>query len=56
MYLLELENVDSLRTKRDSKERLRKGLIDSGNLDADTVNKVMDIFSNTTADYSFERK
>lgn len=56
LYLLELESADSLKTKRDSKEKLRKGLIDSGNFDADTINKIMEVFSNTAADYSFKRK
>ena len=56
LYLLDMENVDSLRTKRDSTESMLKGLIDSGNFDADTVDKVMGIFSNKVAEYSFERK
>ena len=56
LYLLNMETADSLRTKRDSKESMRKGLIESGNFDADTVDKVMNIFSNKVAEYSFERK
>lgn len=56
LYLLEIETVDSLRIKRDSKEKLQKCLVDSGNFDADTVKEIMHIFSDTAADYSFERK
>lgn len=54
LYLLSMENVDSLRTKRDSKESMRKGLIDSGNFDADTVDKVMGIFGEIVGDYLFK--
>lgn len=54
LYLLSMENVDSLRTKRDSKESMRKGLIDSGNFDADTVDKVMGIFGKIVGDYLFK--
>ncbi len=56
LYLLEIETVDSLRIKKDSTESMRKGLIDSGSFDADTVKEIMRIFSNITTDYSFEKK
>ena len=64
LYTLEFEPIilykwnlsESLDMKWDSKESMRKGLIDSGNFDADTVDKVMNIFSNKVAEYSFERK
>ena len=51
LYTLEFEPIilyklnlsESLDMKWDSKESMRKGLIDSGNFDADTVDKVMGI-------------
>jgi len=56
LYMLDIESAESLKAKRDTKEKLQKGLIDSGNFDADTINKIMEVFSNTAADYSFKRK
>ena len=56
LYLLELESAKSLRTKRDSKENLRKGLIDSGEFDADTTDMILDVFNNTVTNYSFKKK
>ena len=51
-YLLDMETVESLKLKRDSKENLRSNLIDSGNFDADAIDNIMEVFSN----YSFKRK
>lgn len=64
LYTLEFEPIilyklnisEALDMKWDSKESMRKGLIDSGNFDVDTVDKVMSIFSQLVPDYSFERK
>ena len=56
LYLLDIETVESLKIKRDTKENLRKSLIASGSFDADTIDKILDVFSNTAADYSFKRK
>ena len=56
LYLLDMESAESLRIKRDSKESMRRGLIESGSFDAETIDKIMIIFSNKVAEYSFERK
>lgn len=56
LYLLDMESAESLKLKRDSKENLRNSLIDTGKFDADTIDKIMDVYSNTAADYSFKRK
>lgn len=56
LYLLDMETVGSLKLKRDSKKNLRNSLIDTGSFDAETIDKIMIIFSNKVAEYSFERK
>lgn len=56
LYLLDMETVESLKLKRDSKGNLRNSLIDTGSFDANTIDKIMDVYSNTAADYSFKRK
>ena len=56
LYLLDIETVESLKIKRDTKKNLRKSLIASGSFDADTIDKILYVFSNTAADYSFKRK
>ena len=56
IILYKLNISEFLDMKWDSKESMRKGLIDSGNCDADTVDRVMGIFSQLVPDYSFERK
>lgn len=53
LYKLEFEPIilyklnlsESLDMKWDSTESMRKGLIESGNFDADTIDKVMEVFS-----------
>lgn len=62
LYTLEFEPIilyklnisEFLDMKWNSKESMRKGLVDSGNFDADTVDKVIDIFCSLVPDYSFE--
>lgn len=55
-YLLNLETAESLKIKRDSRANLRKRLIDTGSFDSDSIDKILDVYSNTPADYSFKRK
>ena len=62
LYTLEFEPIvlyklnigEKVDMKWDSTEGMRKGLIDSGNFDSDTVDKVMDIFCSLVPDYPFE--
>lgn len=62
LYTLEFEPIilyklnisEFLDMKWNSKESMRKGLIDSGNFDADTVDKVMGIFGEIVGDYLFK--
>lgn len=64
LYKLEFEPIilyklnlsESLDMKWDSTESMRKGFIETGKFDADTIDKIMEVFSNTAADYSFKRK
>ena len=52
LYLLDMESAESLRIKRDSKESMRRGLIESGSFDAETIDKIMIIFGNKVAEVS----
>lgn len=56
LYLLDIESVESLKIKRETKENLLKSLIETGKFDADTIDKILDVYSNTAANYSFKRK
>lgn len=56
LYLLDMESVESLKIKRDTKEGLRNSLIATSKFDADTIDNILDVYSNTAANYSFKRK
>jgi len=52
----DIETKESLENKRKASNNIRKGLIESGNFDADTIDKIIEVFNTTAAHYTFSRK
>ena len=48
--------METKELKQEIKRKLQKCLIDSGNFDADAIDKIMEVYSNITDGYLFERK
>ena len=50
------ESKESIELKQQVKTNLRNSLIESGGFDADTIEKIMDVFDANAADYDFVKK
>ena len=50
------ESKESIELKQQVKMNLRNSLIECGGFDADTIEKIMDVFDITAAEYDFVKK
>ena len=50
------ESKESILLKQQVKKNLRNSLIESGGFDADTIDKIMDVFDANAAEYEFVKK
>lgn len=50
------ESKESIELKQQVKKNLRNSLIECGGFDADTIEKIMEVFGANAADYDFVKK
>lgn len=50
------ESKESIELKQQVKKNLRNSLIECGSFDADTIEKIMDVFDANAAEYEFVKK